>query len=495
MFRQSACTRRSFLYTTGLTIGGAIAGANLSPAPVESQTLRVRPDIASIKANDPLLDALKRGVAALRALDNTDPTNPKGWTKLAKIHEDFCPHGNWFFLPWHRAYIYYFEQICRDASGYADFVLPYWDWSKSPKLPWQFWGAGNPLMDDRRSIGPNDNADQDSVGQDVIYGGRGRQGIINIPDFTDFAGWPPTRTPSGPLNQSELRYILRERQVTGVLEQTPHNYIHSIFVRGNMSANSTSTLDPIFWLHHANIDRLWTEWVWQNPNQMPKDTTQEWKFWYDFQLMGFDNIRKPGQLTLSVRAVLSTHALGYRYDTQPADPLPLALAKVYPSLSPALATIKVVGQTATTTEAVTAESNVSAELRNHINRFRKSEGASYAVANATRLRLTLEVEPPEDLRMVVRVFLNSPSANQNTPTGDPSYVGTFSFFGNDHAEHSGASSRFIFDVTGTVRNLTSNGLFKDDGNVRVTLVPVAHDRASETKASVHLISFRLEAVP
>jgi tyrosinase len=328
----------------------------------------------------------------------------------------------------------------------------------------------------------------------LIYGRGERRGIVDIPDFIDFAGSPPARTPSGPHNPSQLLDIQRERARTGVLEQTPHNYIHIKFVRGNMARNSTSTLDPIFWLHHANIDRLWTEWARLNRNQMPKDTTQEWKFWYDFQLMGFDNIRKPGQPALSVRDVLSTHALGYRYDTQPADPLPVALDKVYPSLSPALSIIKVVGQTATTTEAVTAESSVSAELRNHINRFRTAEGGSAAAANATRLRLTLEVKPPEDLRTVVRVFLNSPSANQNTPIGDPSYVGNFCFFGNDHAEHSGAGSRFTFDVTGTIRSLTSNGLFRDDGNVRVSLVPVAHDRASATNASVYLISFSVEAV-
>jgi len=492
MNRQSACTRRSFLYKTGLTIGGAMASANLYTAPVEAQTMRIRPDIATIKANDPLLDALKKGVTALRALDNTDPTNPKGWTKLAKIHEAFCPHSNWFFLPWHRAYLYHFEQVCRDASGNPNFVLPYWDWTKSPSLPWQFWGAGNPLMDDTREIDSNDTASPNNVGQNVIYGGGGKLGIVNITDFITFAS-SPTTTPSGPLNPSQLPQIQRERAGYGVLEGTPHNYIHGTFVRGNM-AMSMSPLDPIFWLHHANIDRLWTEWVKRNPNQMPKDMTQQWKFWYDFQLMGFDNIRKTGRPALTVRSVLSTYALGYRYDTQPAIRVPLTLAKVFPSFSPEMANIKAVGQTATTTEALTAESNVSPELRRHINRVRTVAVARAAASNATRIRLTLEVKPPEDLRTIVRVFLNSPSANQKTPTGDPSFVGAFSFFGDDHADHSDTGSRFTFDVTRTVRNLTSNGLFKDDGYVRVSLVPVAHDRASETKASVHLISFRLEAV-
>src|SRR3712207_7159774 len=39
------------------------------------------------------------------------------------------------FLPWHRAYLGYFEQICRELSGYPRFALPYWDWTAEPKVP------------------------------------------------------------------------------------------------------------------------------------------------------------------------------------------------------------------------------------------------------------------------------------------------------------------------------------------------------------------------
>src|SRR6516162_7597723 len=37
------------------------------------------------------------------------------------------------FLPWHRMYVYYFEEIIRDVSGHKDFTLPYWNYSTSDK--------------------------------------------------------------------------------------------------------------------------------------------------------------------------------------------------------------------------------------------------------------------------------------------------------------------------------------------------------------------------
>ena len=46
----------------------------------------------------------------------------------------------------------------------------------------------------------------------------------------------------------------------GHLEGSPHNYIHNGFVRGDMGKLGSAALDPIFWLHHANIDRLWSVW-------------------------------------------------------------------------------------------------------------------------------------------------------------------------------------------------------------------------------------------
>ncbi|MGH7262080.1 MAG: tyrosinase family protein [Nitrospiraceae bacterium] len=36
-----------------------------------------------------------------------------------------CQHGSYFFLSWHRMYLYYFERILREASRDPNFALPY----------------------------------------------------------------------------------------------------------------------------------------------------------------------------------------------------------------------------------------------------------------------------------------------------------------------------------------------------------------------------------
>src|SRR5687767_13534928 len=109
--------------------------------------LRVRKNIMSLTETSPELVALRAGVAAMRARPASDPT---GWQAQANIHNDHCPHGNWFFLPWHRAYLFYFEGICRAASGDDSFNLPYWNWTSQRPLPPAFWSGT--LLDGSRWI-------------------------------------------------------------------------------------------------------------------------------------------------------------------------------------------------------------------------------------------------------------------------------------------------------------------------------------------------------
>jgi tyrosinase len=61
--------------------------------------------------------------------------------------------------------------------------------------------------------------------------------------------------------------------VFGALEQTPHNDVHGLVggPSGFMGAFDTAPLDPVFWLHHANIDRLWESWRKGVPGADPND--------------------------------------------------------------------------------------------------------------------------------------------------------------------------------------------------------------------------------
>src|SRR5262245_13455502 len=72
-----------------------------------------RQSVGSMAVNDPILQSYRIAIEKMKALPETDPRN---WTRQARIHEDFCPHGNWLFLPWHRAYLAAFERIIRQMS-------------------------------------------------------------------------------------------------------------------------------------------------------------------------------------------------------------------------------------------------------------------------------------------------------------------------------------------------------------------------------------------
>ena len=79
-----------------------------------------------------VLDSYKKAIRAMLALP---PTDPRNWYRHMLIHALDCPHANWWFLPWHRGYLGWFERICRDLSGDPQFALPYWDWTKEPRVP------------------------------------------------------------------------------------------------------------------------------------------------------------------------------------------------------------------------------------------------------------------------------------------------------------------------------------------------------------------------
>ena len=177
-----------------------------------------------------------------------------------------CQHGSWYFLPWHRGYLLAFEAVVRDAivglGGPADWALPYWNYFKSGQaaLPaafasrtWPDADGDNPLWVAARN-GPEDDpgnvyVDLNDVNLDAL----------NEPEFSGtasggsrgFGGVDTGFMHGGPQH--------------GQLEAQPHDQVHGDVGGppqdpGLMSDPDTAGLDPIFWLHHANIDRLWEVW-------------------------------------------------------------------------------------------------------------------------------------------------------------------------------------------------------------------------------------------
>ena len=242
------------------------------------------------------LDAYARGVAAMRALPSTDR---RSWEFWANIHNKYCPHGNWYFLPWHRAFLVGLENMIRSLIGQPDFALPYWDWTNNPRLPEAFtaltWnGQANPLRDTTRRASPTATLPEEMVGRtvmDTIYG---------ITDFALFG----TSQPTG--QNSLATSWQRQRGIYGLLEATPHNTVHN-WIGGNMPT-MRSPRDPLFYVHHANCDRIWFNWI-SLGNANPSNT-----LWRDFQFKS--NFVRPTTALYSVRVreLLNISTQGYRYE-------------------------------------------------------------------------------------------------------------------------------------------------------------------------------------
>jgi hypothetical protein len=97
----------------------------------------------------------------------------------------------------------------------------------------------------------------------------------------------------------------------GVVENQAHDLVHVAVGAGggNMGRPQTAARDPIFWLHHANVDRLWNRWLDDRDHYNPDDAD-----WYDQEFPFYD---EPGKrVTLSVGDVLAQAAGAYRYDEE-----------------------------------------------------------------------------------------------------------------------------------------------------------------------------------
>ena len=179
-----------------------------------------------------------------------------------------CQHGSWYFLPWHRGYLIAFEAQVRAAirhwNGPADtWALPYWNYFKAGQnaLPQAFatpdWpdGNDNPLHVKQR-YGPDNDG---NVYVDL--------NDVNLKALTDDPTFIGARTGTPPGFGGPRTPFMHGGGAHGGLEFQPHDQVHGLVGGGDqatpgmMSIPQSAALDPIFWLHHCNIDRLWQIWA------------------------------------------------------------------------------------------------------------------------------------------------------------------------------------------------------------------------------------------
>ena len=297
-------TSRRNLLLSGSAIGLGVMSVKLLPNGAFAQTasLPLRKSIHDLPLDDPIVEAWRDAVRQMKAKPASDPLN---WANLASIHGtaagfNRCPHTNWYFLPWHRAYILMYERITRELTGQADFAMPYWDWTTNRGLPKAFSdatfdGNPNPLFE-TRAMTPTSSLGDEIVGPSVM------STIFSETAFEVFG----TSRPQRPMPQDSLdpSWIRSRTGNSGTLEGTPHNLVHGAV--GGVMGGFRSANDPIFMMHHGNIDRIWALWRVDN-----SDTTDS--LWLDMPFQ--DHFFNPDGSAFSpkVSDMLDPAALGYTY--------------------------------------------------------------------------------------------------------------------------------------------------------------------------------------
>ena len=167
-------------------------------------------------------------------------------------------HGGPGFLPWHRSYLLDLERELQAIN--AEVALPYWRFDQSaPKVfNRNFMGISNAL-----------NRVQFAAGHPLLgWVGSGSPGIDRG------TGVGPTTVPSV---FSEVQTLalggtaLPEYRSFRSMQGNPHGDAHMSHASGWITSISTAPRDPIFFLLHCNVDRLWAKWQWAKRRHDPTD--------------------------------------------------------------------------------------------------------------------------------------------------------------------------------------------------------------------------------
>ncbi len=168
-----------------------------------------------------------------------------------------CQHStqtydNLNFLPWHRMMLYFYERTVRKYVG-QDYSLPYWDYYQEKAADGK--GLALPQLVRGKQTGS-------------LYDQFRTPGLNEYISPID----PDNASAAQAFKWNEFRAFSLE------LEQQPHGLMHCA-VGGNctlpdMGFVPIAGLDPVFYMHHANIDRLWQCWLNKKANGQP--ITLEW---------------------------------------------------------------------------------------------------------------------------------------------------------------------------------------------------------------------------
>ncbi|HZH44164.1 MAG TPA: tyrosinase family protein [Lysobacter sp.] len=470
-------TRRDFL--TGLAaLPLTLALPRTGRAQTTTTPLLVRYDCASPEG----LDMLQTFADTVRHMQSLGPDNPMSWmwqwythfvngatTKSAELTRIFgdapstqksLANETWntcqshsgqnpnHFMPWHRMFVYYFERIIRHVSGRADFTLPYWDYTsddptKRGIVPLQFRLASDPIW---KYLYRSSRTTLANTGQPIH-----KYQTTDVMDISDA------------MAKTHYSTVNSVMGFCRAIDSGIHGRIHVLVgTSKNMGAVPYAGNDPLFWVHHSNIDRMWASW---NENGNTNPTTATWAGTaFTFCNAGGVRVRR------ALRDFFATAPLGYEYDNYIGAPMMMAkLALASPGTQPAERVARTRGAAQLGPRPTLAVLAPTLPPRSEVLGLDpSSRRRSYLV-----LRNLHTWKQPE---VLFHVYL-SPGANGGR-LDRAAYVGNIHFFDAEFHDHGDAQldtalgeNFYSFDVTELLNSLKRNRVPNARDALTVTIVP------------------------
>lgn len=196
------------------------------------------------------------------------------------------------FFPWHRMFLMFFEDVIRTVTGRSDFTLPYWNYTSS-----------DPAL---RGVVPP----QFRMPSDPLYSHLYR------PDRTTLANTGQPIHKNQPGDQMDISSAMACSSYSNVgtvvgfcrsIDSGIHGKIHGLVgTARNMGKIPYAARDPLFWIHHSNIDRLWAHW---NNNGGGNPTGAAWA-----QRVFVFTDGQGQRVTGALKDYCDLSTLGYTYD-------------------------------------------------------------------------------------------------------------------------------------------------------------------------------------
>ncbi|KAF8413911.1 hypothetical protein HHK36_001907 [Tetracentron sinense] len=436
--------------------------------PSSSTPLRVRP--AAHKVDAKYLAKYSKALSLMKALPDDDP---RSFKNIANVHCAYCNgaydqvgfpdlelsvHFCWLFFPFHRYYLYFYEKILGKLIGDPTFAIPFWNWDSPPgmTIPAIYTDSNYSLYDQYREAKhqPPTLVDLDYSGTETTVTGE-KQILSNLSVM--YRQMVSGSTTAQLFFGDSYRAGDTADPGAGTLESTPHNSIHRWVGDSTQTYNEdmgnfySAGRDPLFYGHHANVDRMWT--IWKGLGGKRKDFTDS--DWLNSAFLFYDENKQ--LVRVKVKDCLNQKDLRYTYED-----VEIPWLKSRPTPRKAKATSE-----STTATSVEFPKVLDSVVRTVVERPKKKKRSTKEKEDEEEILLITGIELEKDVYVKFDVFINDVDETVISPD-NTEFAGSFVNLPHKHGKREmKAKTNLRLALTELLEDLEA----EDDESVVVTLVP------------------------